>query len=70
MAEDLEARVPVKGMMDCQIKKEEIPLRARLKRKEEEEGKEKRKTLMELWQEGEMQRGNITLKGLTASVKS
>ena len=34
MAEDLEGRVPLEGLFDCRIKKEEVPLRIRNKRKE------------------------------------
>ena len=34
MAEDLEDRVPLEGLFDCRIKKEELPLRIRNKRKE------------------------------------
>ena len=60
MAEDLEERVPVKGMMDCQMKKEEVPLRVRLKRQDDEEkSNNDRKTLMELWEEGKNERGSV-----------
>lgn len=34
MAEDLESRVPLKGLADCKLGKEEVPLRIRQKRKE------------------------------------
>ena len=34
MAEDLESRVPLKGMADCKLGKEEVPLRIRQRRKE------------------------------------
>ena len=57
MAEDLEPRVPVKGMIDCQLTKGEAPLRLRLKRKENQE-KERitRKSLKELWEQGKRER--------------
>lgn len=35
MAEDLESRVPLWGLADCKLGKEEVPLRIRQKRKEE-----------------------------------
>ena len=34
MAEDLEGRVPLYGLIDCQTKKHEVPLRIRNKRRE------------------------------------
>ncbi|MCJ1301284.1 hypothetical protein MMC08_004083 [Hypocenomyce scalaris] len=40
MAEDLEHRVPLKGLADCKMGKEEIPLRIRQKRKEREAERE------------------------------
>lgn len=52
MAEDLEARVPMKGLMDCQIDKGEVPLRVRQKR-EHARGKQ-RKTLGEVWREAQL----------------
>ena len=36
MAEDLEGRVPLEGLFDCRIKKEEVHLRIRNKRKEKD----------------------------------
>ncbi len=54
MAEDLEARVPVKGLMDCQIDKGEVPLRVRQKR-ENARGKQ-RKTLGEVWREAKLKK--------------
>lgn len=47
MAEDLEARVPVKGLLDCHMDKGERPLRMRLRKGE------RRKTLGELWREAQ-----------------
>lgn len=54
MAEDLERRVPVVGMVDCSIKKGEAPLRIRIKRQEKE--RLERRTLRELWEEGKRER--------------
>ncbi|KAL6713965.1 hypothetical protein ACLMJK_008459 [Lecanora helva] len=53
MAEDLEARVPVKGMVDCQLGKGELPYKLRRKKIESgENGESARKPLRELWEEG------------------
>ena len=40
MAEDLESRVPLKGLADCKLGKEEVPLRIRQKRKEKDAERE------------------------------
>lgn len=59
MAEDLEARVPVRAMMDCQWGKGEMPLRVRLRRREEELWERERggrRGLMGVWEEGERER--------------
>ncbi len=52
MAEDLELRVPVKGLADCQMEKGETPLRMR-QRREVARGKQ-RKTLEEVWREAQL----------------
>lgn len=55
MGEDLEGRVPVAGMADCQLGKAEVPLRVRLKRRQED-GKKPSISLGSLWREGERAR--------------
>ncbi|KAL9033868.1 MAG: hypothetical protein Q9214_007305, partial [Letrouitia sp. 1 TL-2023] len=35
MADDLEKRVPLEGLIDCQLLKQQAPLRMRLKREKE-----------------------------------
>ena len=63
MAEDLEARVPVKGMMDCQISKGEAPLRVRMKKNKDEDKEDKgNRTLRSLWEEGRREREEIASK--------
>ncbi len=56
MVQDLAARVPVRGMEDCQLDKGEVPLRVRVKRGGEAKGRE---TLRDLWNEGRRQRGEV-----------
>ena len=51
MAADLQHRVPLEGMADLRIGKEEIPLRVRQKN-EERERERARMTLRDLWEEG------------------
>ncbi|KAL9103244.1 MAG: hypothetical protein Q9163_001695 [Psora crenata] len=55
MFSDLEKRVPVVGMADCQVEKAEVPLRLR-KRRMERERKEKRgvwrESLGDMWRRG------------------
>lgn len=55
MAEDLQARVPVVGMADCQLGKPEVQLRVRIKRRQEEDT-EVWKSLGSLWKDGERAR--------------
>ena len=55
MGEDLEGRVPVAGMADCQLGKAEVPLRMRLKRRQED-GNRPWISLGSLWREGERAR--------------
>ena len=52
MGEDLQARVPVVGMADCQLGKAEVPLRVRIRRRQEEDT-EVWKSLGSLWKDGE-----------------
>ena len=47
--DDLAGRVPLKGMADCRLGKDEAPLRQRLKQKEREKN---RTTLRQIWEEG------------------
>ena len=66
MAEDLEERVPVRGLMDCDVGKDETPLRVRIKRREQEERERKEGRgpmglmglmgLMDLWERGKRER--------------
>ena len=67
MAEDLEPRVPVKGMIDCQLTKGEAPLRLRLKRREnqEKDGIAK-KSLRELWEQGRREREESIIRDRSA----
>ena len=58
MGDDLRERVPVTAMADCQLGKGEVPLRIRLKRRQEHE-EDKRgwnMSLRSLWEEGERAR--------------
>lgn len=57
MGDDLRVRVPVAGMADCQLGKLEVPLRVRMKRRQEE-AKTDWVSLGRLWEEGERQRDN------------
>ena len=57
MVEDLERRVPLRGMADTQLSKGETPLRMRVRRQEEERAKGGRQSLRELWEEGRRERG-------------
>lgn len=56
MAEDLKGRVPMAGLLDCSLNKPEVPLRVRLRRKESSRSPV---SLMELWQKGRKDRGEI-----------
>ncbi len=55
MGLDLEGRVPVAGMADCQLGKSEVPLRYRMKQRQEED-KRGSMSLGSLWEEGERER--------------
>ncbi|KAL8680294.1 MAG: hypothetical protein Q9186_003476 [Xanthomendoza sp. 1 TL-2023] len=56
MAEDLKDRVPVEGFLDCSLNKRDVPLRIRLKRKEQNRSPI---SLRELWETGKRERGEI-----------
>ena len=55
MGDDLRERVPVVGMADCGLEKQEVPLRIRIKRRQEE-GQRDWVGLGRLWEEGERER--------------
>lgn len=55
MGDDLQGRVPVAGLADCQLDKPQVPLRIRLKRQQEAEEKAWT-SLGSLWEEGERER--------------
>ena len=55
MGDDLEGRVPVVGMADCRLEKQEVPLRYRIKRRQEED-QGGWVSLGSLWDEGERER--------------
>ena len=55
MGDDLRDRVPMPGLADCHISKGEVPLRARLKRRQEAD-KDAWVSLGSLWEEGEEER--------------
>ena len=59
MAEDLENRVPLAGMVDVSLSKEEVPLRIRIRKQEKQA--QKRISLREMWEEGRRERGESTL---------
>ena len=54
MAEDLEDRVPLDGMVDVSLNKEEVPLRIRIKNQEKQV--QKNIPLREMWEEGQRER--------------
>ena len=54
MAEDLENRVPLAGMVDVSLSKEEVPLRIRIKRQEKQA--QRIISLREMWEEGRRER--------------
>ncbi|KAL8731956.1 MAG: hypothetical protein Q9166_003088 [cf. Caloplaca sp. 2 TL-2023] len=56
MAEDLRGRVPLEGLLDCSLKKGDVPLRIRLKRKERNRSQI---SLRELWETGKKERGEV-----------
>ena len=54
MGQDLEGRIPVEGMADCQLGRGVTPLRMRMKRRE---GDARRvMSLGEMWREGREER--------------
>jgi hypothetical protein len=55
MAEDLEGRVPMAGLVDCQIRRAEAP--ARVVAKWRERAAQRTITLRELWEDGRRERG-------------
>ena len=55
MGDDLRERVPVVGMADCRLERQEVPLRIRIKRRQEEDQREW-VSLGRLWEEGERER--------------
>lgn len=57
MADDLQERVPLEGMADCQLKKPEVALWVK-DMKKDRLGK-KRSTLRQMWEEGRRERGDI-----------
>lgn len=59
MAEDLEDRVPLEGMVDVSLSKAEVPLRIRIKKQEKQT--QRRVSLREMWEEGRRDREAGTL---------
>lgn len=59
MGDDLEGRVPVAGLADCQLDKPQVPLRVRLRRRQEAD-KRGWMSLGRLWEEGERERARET----------
>lgn len=57
MAEDLQDRVPLEGMADCQLNKPGVALWVK-DMKKDRLGK-KRTTLRQMWEEGRRKRGEI-----------
>lgn len=58
MAEDLEGRVPLEGMVDCAINKPEVPLWVRDMRRDKNE-KAGMGSLRRIWEEGRRRRGEV-----------
>jgi hypothetical protein len=58
MAEDLEDRVPLEGMVDVSLSKVEVPLRIRIEKQEKQA--QRRVSLRELWEEGRRDRESGT----------
>lgn len=56
MSEDLRGRAPLEGHLDCSLKKPDVPLRIRLRR---QETARPQVSLMELWERGKRERGEI-----------
>ena len=60
MASDLKGRVPVEGMRDCELGRQERVLRVRLKRWErEKDGGKGRGGLREIWERGQKARSEV-----------
>lgn len=57
MAEDLEGRVPLAGLVDCQIRRTEAP--ARVVAKWREKAAQRTMTLKEIWENGKKERGEM-----------
>lgn len=57
MQQDLERRVPLVGLSDINVQRREVPLRILRKRQEE---MRERKSWIEIWEEGERERGEVT----------
>lgn len=55
MAGDLVDRVPLRGLVDCQVTREEAP--GRVVAKWKDRARQTRPTLMEMWEQGRMKRG-------------
>lgn len=62
MAEDLESRVPLKGLADCKLGKEEVPLRIRQKRTEKNAEREW-VGLKGLWEMGQREKQRLGTPG-------
>lgn len=58
MAEDLEGRVPLEGMVDCAINRPEVPLWVRDMRRDKHE-KVGMGSLRKIWEEGRRRRGEV-----------
>ena len=60
MAEDLENRVPLEGMLDVSLSKEEVPLRIRIRKQEKQV--QKSISLREMWEQGRRERSESTVQ--------
>lgn len=60
MAEDLQDRVPLEGMMDCQLRKPEVPLWVRDMKKDKVT--RSRPSLRQMWEEGRREREEVQVK--------
>lgn len=63
MAGDLADRVPLQGLLDCHVAREEAPFRVVAKWKDR--ARQIRPTLMEMWKQGRMKRGETQLENQT-----
>lgn len=68
MAEDLQNRVPLEGMADCQLKKPEVALWVK-DMKKDKLGKQ-RPTLRQMWEEGRRERGEKWMEPRRCRCKS